>query len=81
MSATSTKLNTKIKEKNNAHDTCTAYSGRLDPWSQPGMTALKWQRMKATSTKFDTKVKEKNNTHDTYTVLIVGVQIPSPGQG
>jgi len=40
MSATSTKLNTKVKEKNNAHDTCTAYSGRLDPWSGPGMTAL-----------------------------------------
>ena len=33
MFATSTKLNTKVKEKNNAHDTCTAYSGRLDPWS------------------------------------------------
>ena len=33
MSATSTKLNTKIKEKNNAYDTHTAYSGRLDPWS------------------------------------------------
>ena len=33
MSATSTKLNTKVKEKNNAHDTCTAYSDRLDPWS------------------------------------------------
>ena len=80
MSATSTKHDIKVKEKNNAHDTCTAYSGRLDPWSQPGMTALKWPRMKATSTKLDTKVKEKNYTHDTHTA-IVGVQIPSPGQG
>ena len=40
MSATSTKLNTKVKEKNYAHDTYTAYSGCLDPWSWPGMTAL-----------------------------------------
>ena len=67
MSATSTKDDTKVKEKNNAHDTCTAYSGRLDPWSQPGMTALKWPGMKATSTKLDTKVKEKNNAYDTHT--------------
>ena len=81
MKATSTKLDTKVKEKNNAYDAHTAYSGRLDPWSWPGMTALKWPRMKATSTKLDTKVKEKNNTHDTYTVLIVDVQIPGPGQG
>ena len=40
MFATRTKLNTKVKEKNNDHDTFTAYSGRLDPWSWPGMTAL-----------------------------------------
>lgn len=33
MSATSTKHDIKVKEKNNTHDTCTAYSGRLDPWS------------------------------------------------
>lgn len=30
----------KAREKNNAHDTYTAYSGCLDPWSGPGMTAL-----------------------------------------
>ena len=81
MKATSTKLDTKVKEKNNTHDTHTAYSGCSDPWSRPGMTALKWPGMKATSTKLNTKVKEKNNTHDTYTVLIVDVQIPGPGQG
>ena len=30
----------KAREKNNAHDTHTAYSDRLDPWSSPGMTAF-----------------------------------------
>ena len=39
MSATSTKHDIKVKEKNNAHDTHNAYSGCSDPWSGPGMTA------------------------------------------